>query len=58
MSNLVIASVGAGVGLLLIYFGLNFHIGQWFISGNAAYIPAAIGGAIVALLIRYLLRYN
>ena len=56
MSNLVIASIGAAAGLLLIYFGLNFHIGQWFVSGNAAYLPAAIGGAAVALLIRYLLR--
>jgi hypothetical protein len=58
MSNLVMASVGAGVGLFLIYFGLNFHIGQWFISGNAAYIPAAIGGAAMTLLIRYLLRHT
>jgi hypothetical protein len=58
MSHLVIALVGAGVGLFLIYFRLNFHIGQWFISGNEAYIPAAIGGAAVALLIRYLLRYT
>jgi hypothetical protein len=58
MSNLVIASVGAGLGLLSIYFGLNFHIGQWFIGGNAAYIPAAIGGAAIALLIRYLLRHT
>jgi hypothetical protein len=58
MSNLVVALVGAVVGLLLIYFGLNFHIGQWFISGNAAYIPAAIGGAAMALLIRYLLRHT
>jgi hypothetical protein len=53
-----LALVGAVVGLLLIYFGLNFHIGQWFISGNAAYIPAAIGGAAMALLIRYLLRHT
>jgi hypothetical protein len=58
MPNLVIASVGAGVGLFLIYFGLNFHIGQWFISGNEAYILAAIGGAAMALLIRYLLRHT
>jgi hypothetical protein len=58
MSNLVVALVGAVVGLLLIYFGLNFHIGQWFISGNAAYIPAAIGGTAMALLIRYLLRHT
>ena len=58
MSNLIIASVGAVVGLLLIYFGLNFHIGQWFISGNEAYIPAAICGAAMALLIRYLLRHT
>jgi hypothetical protein len=58
MSNLVIASVGAGVGLFLIYLGLNFHIGQWFIGGNEAYIPAAIGEAAMALLIRYLLRHT
>jgi hypothetical protein len=58
MSNLVIALVGAGMGLFPIYFGLNFHIGQWFIAGNAAYIPAAIGGAAMALLIRYLLRHT
>jgi hypothetical protein len=45
------------VGLLFIYLGLHFHIGQWFISGNEAYIPAAIGGGAAALLIRYLLRY-
>jgi hypothetical protein len=58
MSNVVVALVGAVVGLLFIYFGLNFHIGQWFISGNEAYIPAAIGGGATALLIRYLLRYT
>ncbi len=58
MSNVVIALVGAVVGLFFIYFGLTFHIGQWFIIRNAAYIPAAIGGATVALLIRYLLRYT
>jgi hypothetical protein len=56
MSNMIIALLGAVMGLLSIYFGLNFHIGQWFIGGSAAYIPAAIGGAAVALLIRYLLR--
>jgi hypothetical protein len=37
---------------LLIYYGLNFRIGQWFVSGNEAYIPAAIGGCAVALLIQ------
>ena len=58
MSNVVVALVGAVVGLFLIYFGLNFHIGQWFIGGNEAYIPAAIGGAALALLIRYLLRHT
>jgi hypothetical protein len=58
MPNVVVALVGAVVGLLLIYLGLNFHIGQWFISGSAAYIPAAIGGGAVALLIRYLLRHT
>jgi hypothetical protein len=57
MSNVVFVLVGAVVGLLLIYFGLSFHIGQWFISGNEAYIPAAIGGGAVALWIKYLLRY-
>jgi hypothetical protein len=56
MSNVVVASVGAVVGLLLTYFGLNFHIGQWFIGGKEAYVPAAIGCGAAALLIRYLLR--
>jgi hypothetical protein len=56
MSNVIVASIGAIVGLLAIYSGLNFHIGQWFIGGAEAYIPSAIGGAAAALFIRYLLR--
>lgn len=57
MSKIVVGLVGAVLGLSAIYFGLNFHIGQWFISGSAAYIPAALGGAASALLVQYLLRY-
>lgn len=51
----LVALSGAVVGALLIYFGLNFHIGSWRLSGADAYVPAAIAGAVTALLIRYLL---
>ena len=46
---------GAAAGALLIYLGLNFRIGSWWTSGADAYVPAAIAGAVTALLIRYLL---
>jgi uncharacterized membrane protein YeaQ/YmgE (transglycosylase-associated protein family) len=56
MSNAIVALIGAVVGVALIYFGLNFHIGQWVI--NDAYIPSAVAGSIVALLVKYLLRFS
>jgi hypothetical protein len=55
MSKAIIALSGAAVGALLIYFGLNFHIGSWRLSGADAYVPSAIAGAATALLIRTLL---
>ncbi|MBN8988396.1 MAG: hypothetical protein J0H42_09120 [Rhizobiales bacterium] len=58
MSKAIIAFIGAAVGALLIYFGLNFHIGSWWLSGAAAYVPAAIAGAVTALLIRTLLSHR
>jgi len=56
MSNAIVALIGAAVGALLIYFGLTFHIGQWRITD--AYVPAAIAGAFVALLIRYVVSHR
>ena len=57
LSSSSIALIGATIGGLLIYFGRNFHIGSWFVTGTDAYFPAIIAGAVTALLIRYLLRH-
>jgi uncharacterized membrane protein YeaQ/YmgE (transglycosylase-associated protein family) len=56
-SKVLVALVGAVVGALLVgYFGLNFRLGpEWFLDGNAAIIPSAIAGAIVARVIQHLL---
>jgi hypothetical protein len=56
LSYVSVALIGAAIGGLVILLGGHFHVGSWFVSGTQAYIPSMIAGAIIALLIRYLLR--
>jgi hypothetical protein len=56
LDKAITALVGALVGAGGIYFGLRFHIGDWFIDGPWAYACSALGGALVALLVRYAIR--
>jgi hypothetical protein len=50
------ALVGAIAGMLLIYLGLNFHIGSTIYDGVTAYVGAAFGGALAAVVVRYSVR--
>ena len=52
----IYAALGAIGGMLLIYMGLNFHIGSTIYQGVPAYIGAACGGAVVVLIVRYAVR--
>lgn len=60
MRYLVIAAVGAILGLASIWLGFHFRIGgpgsSLWLSGSAAYMPAAIVGAVAALLVDFIVR--
>ncbi|MFT3732107.1 MAG: hypothetical protein QM780_11925 [Hyphomicrobium sp.] len=56
MGNVVTALIGAFVGVGAIYFGANFHIGDWIVNGSWAYVGSAVCGALVAILLRYFVR--
>lgn len=49
----VTALVGALLGASAIVFGLQFHIGTWYAEGPWAYAGSAVGGALLALVVRY-----
>jgi hypothetical protein len=53
MNKMVTALIGAVLGLAAIWMGFNFHMGPWIIDGPWATLGAAVGGAIVALIMRY-----
>jgi hypothetical protein len=48
--------LGALAGLLLVYLGVNVHIGLTNYDGVVAYALSALAGAAVALLVRYAVR--
>lgn len=56
MTTAAYALLGAIAGMLAIYLGLRFHLGQTVIDGVPAYIGAAIAGAVGALVVRYAVR--
>ena len=51
------AILGALAGLVLVYMGLTVHVGLTnYQGGVAAYALSALGGAAVALVVRYAVR--
>lgn len=60
MRYLIIAAVGAIIGMAMIRLGFNFRLGgpgsTMWLSGAAAYLPAAIAGAATALVIDFVIR--
>jgi hypothetical protein len=60
MRYLNIAAFGAVIGMAMVWLGFNFRLGgpgsSLWLSGPAAYAPAAIAGAATALLIDFLIR--
>jgi hypothetical protein len=55
MQTVIAALIGAALGVLAVWLGLRFHIGSWFFDGITGYAGAAIGGAFVAIVVRYAL---
>jgi hypothetical protein len=53
MRSWTVAALGAAVGIVLITLGFNFRFGgygsSWWLTAPAAYIPAAIAGAVIAV---------
>jgi uncharacterized membrane protein YeaQ/YmgE (transglycosylase-associated protein family) len=53
-AQLIIAGlVGAVLGAAMIWLGLNFRIGSFSLETPAAYVPAAIVGAVLTMAMRY-----
>jgi hypothetical protein len=56
MSKIVTALIGSGLALIALWFGLRFHFGSWYIEGVWSYVGSAVVGAIIALIVRDVLR--
>lgn len=60
MRAIAVSISGGAFGLAMIHFGFNLRFGgygsSWWLSGPDAYGPAAITGALIALLIDWTLR--
>jgi len=53
----IVALLGAAVGLATIWFGFSLRLGlNYRLSGAEAYLPAAIVYALIALLVDYAYR--
>ena len=56
----LVSIAGAAFGLLMIRLGFNLRFGgygsTWWLSAPDAYIPSAIVGAVIAILIDYTIR--
>lgn len=59
MRYAIIAAIGAVAAIAMIRLGFNFRLGgpgAFWLGGDAAYLPAMIAGAAIALAIDFMLR--
>lgn len=51
MKRAAVAAIGAGLGAVLIHYGLNFRVGGWWVAAPEAYAPAMVAGGVIALVV-------
>jgi len=56
MDKVITALIGGALGLGAVWLGMRLHFGAWYIDGPWGYVGAAVGGALIALLVRYAMR--
>jgi hypothetical protein len=56
MDKVITALIGGALGLGAVWLGMRLNFGAWYIDGPWGYVGAAVGGALIALLVRYAMR--